>query len=69
MAVPVSGGYSSLRSRACLEPALPAVAEQVLENLCKVYPEPVQMVMREAWQKLRAKEAAVRKVEFPSRAD
>ncbi len=47
----------------------PAAARQVLQHLCKVYREPVQVALREAWQELQAKEPTLRNAEFPSCAE
>ena len=43
----------------------PAAARQILQYFCKIYREPVQVPLREAWQELQAKEPALRKVDFP----
>lgn len=47
----------------------PGTAGRVLNYFCKVYGEPVQQSLREAWQELQVKEPALRRVVFPVCAD
>jgi O-antigen ligase len=43
----------------------PEAAAHTLRHLCKVYPQPVQEIMREAWAELQANDTALRSVAYP----